>query len=241
MRAIGIENAIMVDASGYGQETGPIINDANRVLEADPDKNVIFSYHVYSVLGKDDNSLYAGFEGLKKTGVCWIVGEFGWFQNGGDVVYKTLMNYCQSNGIGWIAWSWAGNGGSDACLDLTSASSFSKNDLTDWGKYVFYGDNGIQSTSVKAYGGGGNNNYNYCSSCEVTSTSSDGTKWGYEDGKSCKIDTSKCGESDNSGSDTAPNGYPYCSSCDVTTTGEDGTRWGYENNQSCVINDSKCS
>ena len=66
-------------------------------------------------------------------------------------------------------------------------------------------------------------------------------KWGYKDGKSYKIDTSKCGESDNSGSDTAQNGYPYCSSCDVTTTGEDGTRWGYENNQSCVINDSKCS
>ena len=37
MRAIGIENAIMVDASGYGQETGPIIDGANKVLEADPE------------------------------------------------------------------------------------------------------------------------------------------------------------------------------------------------------------
>ena len=254
LRAVGIKNALMVDASGWGQETGPIIKDAKRVLEADPDSNVIFSYHVYAALGKDDNSLTSGFDGLKKTGVCWIVGEFGWFHSGADVAYKTLMKYCQTNGIGWIAWSWAGNGGDDACLDLTSASTFSKNDLSDWGKDVFFGETGIQKTSKKAYGGaGGNNNnnddddkdkdkddYGYCNGCVVTATGTDGSKWGYENGKSCRIDTNKC--KDNSGSDSgkAPNGYPYCTSCDVTVTGDDGIRWGWENNESCVINDSKC-
>ena len=253
LRAVGIKNALMVDASGWGQETGPIIKDAKRVLEADPDSNVIFSYHVYAALGKDDNSLTSGFDGLKKTGVCWIVGEFGWFHSGADVAYKTLMKYCQTNGIGWIAWSWAGNGGDDACLDLTSASTFSKNDLSDWGKDVFFGETGIQKTSKKAYGGaGGNNNnddddkdkdkddYGYCNGCIVTATGTDGSKWGYENGKSCRIDTNKC--KDNSGSDSgkAPNGFPYCTSCDVTVTGDDGIRWGWENNESCVINDSKC-
>ena len=202
MRAIGIENAIMIDASGYGQETGPIIENAKRVLEADPDKNVIFSYHVYSVLGKDDNSLFSGFDGLKNTGVCWIVGEFGWFHSGANVAYKTLMNYCQSNNIGWIAWSWAGNGGGDEPLDLTSASSFSSKDLSDWGKDVFYGEGGIQATSKKAYGSGGNNNdegpgiapngFPYCSTCEVTAISEDGSRWGWENNQSCFINESKC-------------------------------------------------
>ena len=151
MRENGIENAIMIDASGYGQETGPVIRDAKSILEADPDKNIIFSYHVYSVLGKDDNSLYTGLDGLKKTGVCWIVGEFGWWQNGGNVVYKTLTNYCFLNNIGWIAWSWAGNGGIDKVLDLASPKTFSKNDLTGWGEYLFYSQFGIQKTSKKAY------------------------------------------------------------------------------------------
>ena len=154
MRDNGIENVIMIDASGYGQETGPVIKDAKRVLEADPDKNVIFSYHVYSALGKDNDTLYAGFDGLKNTGVCWVVGEFGWFQNGGNVVYKTLMDYCQKNNIGWIAWSWAGNGGDDACLDITSAETFAKEDLTQWGKDVFYGEYGIKNTARKAYNTG---------------------------------------------------------------------------------------
>ena len=151
LRNNGIENAIMIDASGYGQETGPVIRDAQSVLNADPDKNIIFSYHVYSVLGKDDNSLYAGLNGLKSTGVCWIVGEFGWWQNGGSVVYKTLTNYCHENNIGWIAWSWAGNGGIDKVLDLASPRTFSKNDLTGWGEYLFYSEFGVQRTSVMAY------------------------------------------------------------------------------------------
>ena len=151
MRDSGIENVIMIDASGYGQETGPIIKNAQDVLEADPNKNIVFSYHVYSVLGKDDDSLYTGLDGLKNTGVCWIVGEFGWWQNGGAVVYKTLIDYCHKNNIGWIAWSWAGNGGIDKVLDLASPKTFSKNDLTGWGEYLFYSEYGIQRTSKMAY------------------------------------------------------------------------------------------
>ena len=151
MRDIGIENAIMIDASGYAQETGPITKNANKVLEADPDKNIIFSYHVYDSLGKNDNTLISGFYALKNTGVCWVVGEFGWRHGWTNVAYKTLMSYCQENNIGWIAWSWAGNSGGDEFLDLTSAKTFSGSDLTDWGKDVFYGDNGIQKTSKKAY------------------------------------------------------------------------------------------
>jgi hypothetical protein len=151
MRKNGFENVIMIDASGYGQETGPIIRDAKSVLEADPNRNIVFSYHVYSVLGKDDDSLYTGLDGLKNTGVCWIVGEFGWFQNGGSVVYKTLTKYCHENNIGWIAWSWAGNAGNDRVLDLASPKTFSRNNLTGWGDYLFYSEYGVQRTSKLAY------------------------------------------------------------------------------------------
>ena len=151
MRENGIENAIMIDASGYAQDTGPITKNANKVLEADPDGNIIFSYHVYDSLGKNDNTLISGFDGLKNTGVCWVVGEFGWRHGWTNVAYKTLMEYCRENNIGWIAWSWAGNSGGDECLDLTDVKTFSGSDLTDWGKDVFYGDNGIQKTSKKAY------------------------------------------------------------------------------------------
>ena len=47
MRVSGIENIIMVDASGYGQETGPIIKDAQNVLDVDRNKNIFF--HIMSI------------------------------------------------------------------------------------------------------------------------------------------------------------------------------------------------
>ena len=231
MREIGIENAIMIDASGYGQETGPIIENAKRILESDPNRNVIFSYHVYDVLGRDESSLFSGFDGLKNTGVCWIAGEFGWYHAGGYSVFKSLMDYCQKNKIGWIAWSWSGNGGDDALLDLTNIkNTFPKNDLTNWGKDVFYGDNGIINTSKKAY----NNNdhsYEYCAGCDITAVGEDGSKWGWENGKSCKIDLNKCGGDHN---------YEYCAGCDVTAIGEDGSKWGWENEKSCKIDINRC-
>jgi mannan endo-1,4-beta-mannosidase len=62
----------MIDAHGYGQETGPI-----KVLDADPDKNIIFSFHFYTSLGLNDKTLFKGFDGLKYTGVCLVIGEFG--------------------------------------------------------------------------------------------------------------------------------------------------------------------
>eukprot|EP00833_Pecoramyces_ruminatium_P011551 jgi/Orpsp1_1/1185583/evm.model.c7180000094462.1 len=152
LRAIGYEGAIMVDTSGYGQEAASLITHAPKVLEADPYGNVIFSCHVYAALGKDDETLLSNFNGIKGNGVCWIVGEFGWWHYGDDVAYKALLEYTALNSIGWISWSWAGNSGIDSILDLTSPDSFAKEDLTDWGKYVFYSEYGIQNTSKLAYG-----------------------------------------------------------------------------------------
>ena len=65
-----------------------------------------------------------------------------------------MTDYCHKNNIGWIAWSWAGNDGIDKVLDLASPKTFSKNDLTGLGEYLFYSfysKYGIQRTSKMAY------------------------------------------------------------------------------------------
>ena len=56
---------------------------------------------------------------MLSKGVAFCIGEFGDFQNGGDVDEATIMQYCTEKGIGYAAWSWKGNGGSDATLDLS--------------------------------------------------------------------------------------------------------------------------
>ncbi|OUM69972.1 glycoside hydrolase family 5 protein [Piromyces sp. E2] len=152
LRKIGFEGAIMVDTSGYGQEAASLISHAPKIVKADPTGNVIFDCHVYAALGKDDATIINNFNVIKSNGICFIVGEFGWWHYGNNVAFQTLLKYSAENNIGWISWSWAGNSGIDNILDLTSPKTFAKEDLTDWGKFVFYSQYGIQNTSKLAYG-----------------------------------------------------------------------------------------
>ncbi|HVZ36724.1 MAG TPA: hypothetical protein VG963_30050, partial [Polyangiaceae bacterium] len=83
------------------------------------------------------------------------VGEFG-FQHGTDnqgnpiqIPYDVLLSESARLGFGYLAWSWTGNGGGDEALDLTARSG-SASALSDWGKGVIDGANGIRSTAKPA-------------------------------------------------------------------------------------------
>ena len=149
MRNAGIENVIMVDASGYGQETKYLISDCKKVLAADTTGNTMFSIHMYSVAGADASTVKSNIDNTLANNVCLCIGEFGDFQNGGDVDERTIIDYSQEKGVGTIAWSWKGNGGTDVTLDLSS--DWAGKNLTDWGKVAFGSDNAIQATSRLAY------------------------------------------------------------------------------------------
>ena len=139
LRNNGIENAIMISASGYGQENGPVLNDIKKVLEADINQNIIFSYYLYSVSGENYNSLKTALDGLKNTEYCWIFGAFGWWFNAGDDVYENLNVYSSQNKIGQATWTWARNGG----IDRNSKND----DLNGIEDYKFYSKYGIQKLS----------------------------------------------------------------------------------------------
>lgn len=87
---------------------------------------------------------------MLSTGVCFCIGEFGDWQNGGDVDETTIMRLCTDKNIGYAAWSWKGNGGIDTSLDM--ANDWQGTSLTNWGNYVFYADGiGIRDTARSAY------------------------------------------------------------------------------------------
>jgi len=149
MRDAGIENVIMVDAAGYGQETSSLIDNCTKVRDADKSGKTLFSIHMYSVAGANSTVVKANIDSMLAKGVCTAIGEFGDYQNGGDVDEATIINYSQDKKVGTMAWSWKGNGGQDASLDLSN--DWQGTNLTNWGKYVFSSDNGIQKTSKLAY------------------------------------------------------------------------------------------
>ena len=62
--------------------------------------------------------------------------------------------YTQANGIGYLGWSWSGNGGGVEYLDMVT--NFDPAQLTTWGQRIFNGANGIRATAREAtiFGGG---------------------------------------------------------------------------------------
>ncbi|WP_320064800.1 cellulase family glycosylhydrolase [Micromonospora sp. RTGN7] len=156
LRTAGLTHTIMVDAPNWGQDWSFTMRDnAASVFAADPMKNTVFSIHMYGVF--DTAAEITDYLGRFRTAkLPIVVGEFGFDHSDGNPDEDTILSYSQANGIGYLGWSWSGNGGGVEYLDM--ATNFNPAALTTWGQRIFNGANGIRATSREAsvYGGGPN-------------------------------------------------------------------------------------
>ncbi|MET8306947.1 cellulase family glycosylhydrolase [Micromonospora sp. NPDC005173] len=148
LRAAGLTHTIMVDAPNWGQDWSFTMRDnAASVFAADPARNTVFSIHMYGVF--DTAAEISDYLGRFRTaGLPIVVGEFGFNHSDGDPDEDTILAYSQANGIGWLGWSWSGNGGGVEYLDM--ATAFNPASLTSWGQRIFNGANGIRQTAREA-------------------------------------------------------------------------------------------
>lgn len=148
LRAAGFDHTIMVDAPNWGQDWAFTMRDnAASVFAADPDRNTVFSVHMYGVF--DTATEISDYLGRFRTaGLPIVVGEFGHNHSDGDPDEEAIFSYTQANGIGWLGWSWSGNGGGVEYLDM--ATDFNPASLTSWGQRIFNGANGIRQTAREA-------------------------------------------------------------------------------------------
>lgn len=145
LRDAGIENTLMVDCAGWGQYPQSIFDRGAEVAATDKAKNTVFSIHMYEYAGKA-GSVQPNIDQALNTGYPVVIGEFGYSRGSGkDVDWQTILNYCQQKQVGYIGWSWTGNGGSDSVLDMFSDYD-GYNMLTN-GNYIIKGTNGIAQTS----------------------------------------------------------------------------------------------
>jgi mannan endo-1,4-beta-mannosidase len=153
LRAAGFEHSIMVDAPNWGQDWSFTMRDnAASVFATDPQRNTIFSIHMYGVF--DTAAEINDYLGRFLTaGLPIVVGEFGFNHSDGNPDEDTILATTQARGIGYLGWSWSGNGGGVEYLDLVT--NFNAAALTSWGERLFNGANGIKATSREAsvYGG----------------------------------------------------------------------------------------
>ncbi|WP_405851320.1 cellulase family glycosylhydrolase [Streptomyces sp. NBC_00090] len=245
LRGAGIDHALMVDAPNWGQDWSQTMrSNAASVFASDPDRNTIFSIHMYGVYdtAAEVQDYLNHFVG---NGLPIVVGEFGDAHSDGNPDENAIMATAQSLRVGYIGWSWSGNGSGVEYLDLVNG--FDANSLTSWGNRFFNGANGISSTSRTAtvYGDGGDgetgggtapNGYPYCVNGGATDPDGDG--WGWESSRSCVVRGSSADTGSGGGGTggTAPNGYPYC--VNGSATDPDGDGWGWESSRSCVVRGS---
>ncbi|SCG71700.1 cellulase family glycosylhydrolase [Micromonospora humi] len=148
LRAGGLTHTIMVDGPNWGQDWSFTMRDnAGTVFNADPQRNTVFSIHMYGVF--DTAAEITDYLGrFRSAGLPIVVGEFGFNHSDGNPDEDTIMSYAQANRIGYLGWSWSGNGGGVEYLDMTTG--FNPNQLTSWGQRIFAGANGITATSREA-------------------------------------------------------------------------------------------
>ena len=146
LREAGLNHTIMVDCAGGGQYGKCVEEAGEEVLEADPLGNVVFSVHMYGAAGQNAELIEQNLKYATDRGLCICVGEFGYKHSDGDVDEAYIMEYCEENAIGYLAWCWSGNASQAAYLDLATAWDGSGLSA-DWGEVVVNGPNGIRETS----------------------------------------------------------------------------------------------
>ncbi|MEU4392096.1 cellulase family glycosylhydrolase [Kribbella sp. NPDC023855] len=148
LRGAGLQHLLMADAPMWGQDWQNIMrNNAAAVLAADPQRNTVFSIHMYGVYNTAAK-ITAYFDAFRNAGLPLVVGEFGHSHSDGDPDENTILAQAQAIGLGYLGWSWSGNGGGVEYLDMVY--SFDPTRLTPWGQRIINGTNGIRQTSKEA-------------------------------------------------------------------------------------------
>ena len=145
LREAGINNTLMVDAAGWGQYPECIALRGKDVAAADSHNNIVFSAHLYDFAGADEKTALESIDYIMAPGVPAVVGEFAYEHHYLPVAYQTIMDYCTEKNVGYLVWSWTGNGDDAKACDM-----FGSYDDSYWlknGELTVKGPNGIQETS----------------------------------------------------------------------------------------------
>jgi hypothetical protein len=123
IRAAGWHGAVLVDAPQCGQNGLAIAHYGANILAADPEKNVIFDWHIYGNVfdsaggiprqWKEQVDLIPTMQAIQASGVAAIVGELGPGRNIGPsptmMTPQRVIDAAESYGMGWLSWSWDDN------------------------------------------------------------------------------------------------------------------------------------
>ncbi|WP_039912364.1 cellulase family glycosylhydrolase [Cellvibrio mixtus] len=224
LRSGGLTHQLMVDAANWGQDWQNAMRDnAPAIFAADTLKNTVFSVHMYEVYNSA-SIVQSYLSSFQTRGLPIVVGEFGAEHNGSNVAEEAILQYAQDMRIGYLGWSWSGNGG--CCVQLDIVNNWNAASLSTWGNFLINSTNGIKATSRLATHFGATPSSSSSSRSSVAPGSSS-VPSSTPATSSSSIRSSSSSVNNTGGTcNWYGNRYPICVS---TPSG-----WGWENQQSCV-------
>ena len=153
IRNAGIDNTLVIEPFSFAKDYTLIRDYGQEIYNHDPQKNVMFSPHIYAGEGESSETIRDMFDSLSSDGIPFVVGEFAhehptpWLGGGiADIQEQTIMSEAQEHGIGYFAWAWNDPGTGFSLANNWEANSMSE--LTPWGQDLVLNDpNGIAATS----------------------------------------------------------------------------------------------
>lgn len=151
LRKAGLNHTLMVDAANWGQDWEQImLNDAPQVFSSDPQRNIVFSVHMYEVYNTYSiiDDYISTF--VNKLKLPLVIGEFGPDHQGEDVDETSIMELADRYRIGYLGWSWSGSGNREQARNFDIIIDFKLSDLSTWGDFLINSINGIMNSAEPA-------------------------------------------------------------------------------------------
>lgn len=161
IRRAGIKNTLMIDCNGYGQYADIIWKEGQRILDEDKKyfedgkPNIIFSIHFYEKACYWDYEKGTGsrvahsIDKALSIGAPVCIGEYAYSRKSEEwkMDWETIQDYSKTMNIGYLGWSFTGNGDAESQgLDMfnSDGSQMYKNGEC----IILHPNDGIQATSV---------------------------------------------------------------------------------------------
>lgn len=161
IRSAGIKNTLMIDCNGYGQyadiiwKEGQCILDEDKKYFEDGKPNIIFSIHFYEKACYWDYEKGVGsrvahsIDKALSIGAPVCIGEYAYSRKSEEwkMDWETIQDYSKTMNIGYLGWSFTGNGDAESQgLDMfnSDGSQMYKNGEC----IILHPNDGIQATSV---------------------------------------------------------------------------------------------
>jgi mannan endo-1,4-beta-mannosidase len=114
LRTAGLHMPLIIDADGWGRHADAVLNNGPYLLDQDPDKNLIFSWHLWDPSNWGTGTISEITRIMNKaaaTNICFIVGEFGPCEQcdkcaATKINWEFMIEKAYQNHIGYLPWVW---------------------------------------------------------------------------------------------------------------------------------------